>query len=199
MPSRAGKLDMVGMTRAHLADPHIVRKVMDGRENEIRRGVVAPPIASTASTKAARRFRIHNAATGREATIPHVIRKAAGPAKRVVVVGAGAAGLEGCPCRRRARSHGDGAGSTGQAGGQVRLAAQNQRRRELIGIVDWRLSELERLGVDIRYDILAEAGPCPGAFARRGDRCDRRHAAESRRWRRAMISSRRVGPSSPAQ
>ena len=28
-----GKLDMVGMTRAHLADPHIVTKVMDGREH----------------------------------------------------------------------------------------------------------------------------------------------------------------------
>src|SRR5690606_1235694 len=27
-----GKLDMVGMTRAHIADPHIVKKVMEGRE-----------------------------------------------------------------------------------------------------------------------------------------------------------------------
>ena len=44
-----------------------------------------------------------------------------------------------------------------QAGGQVRLAAQNPRRKELIGIVDWRLAELERLGVEIRYDIWAEA------------------------------------------
>ena len=32
----AGKLDMVGMTRAHIADPHIVRKVMEGREHQIR-------------------------------------------------------------------------------------------------------------------------------------------------------------------
>ncbi|TIP61908.1 MAG: N-methylproline demethylase, partial [Mesorhizobium sp.] len=31
-----GKLDMVGMTRAHMADPHIIRKVMEGREHEIR-------------------------------------------------------------------------------------------------------------------------------------------------------------------
>src|SRR5690606_22905704 len=27
----AGKLDMVGMTRAHMADPHIVRKIVEGR------------------------------------------------------------------------------------------------------------------------------------------------------------------------
>src|SRR5699024_6841628 len=32
----AGKLDMVGMTRAHIADPHIALKVMEGREEEIR-------------------------------------------------------------------------------------------------------------------------------------------------------------------
>ena len=47
--------------------------------------------------------------------------------------------------------------ASGQAGGQVRLAAQNPRRKELIGIVDWRLAELERLGVEIRYDTWAEA------------------------------------------
>jgi 2,4-dienoyl-CoA reductase-like NADH-dependent reductase (Old Yellow Enzyme family) len=32
----SGKLDMVGMTRAHMADPHIVRKIVEGREHEIR-------------------------------------------------------------------------------------------------------------------------------------------------------------------
>ncbi|MGB8623340.1 MAG: N-methylproline demethylase, partial [Paracoccaceae bacterium] len=31
-----GLLDMVGMTRAHMADPHIVRKIMEGREDDIR-------------------------------------------------------------------------------------------------------------------------------------------------------------------
>ncbi|HEY0106531.1 MAG TPA: N-methylproline demethylase, partial [Rhizomicrobium sp.] len=32
----SGKLDMVGMTRAHLADPHIARKIAQKREHEIR-------------------------------------------------------------------------------------------------------------------------------------------------------------------
>ena len=31
-----GKLDMVGMTRAHIADPHIVAKIIAGREERIR-------------------------------------------------------------------------------------------------------------------------------------------------------------------
>lgn len=42
------------------------------------------------------------------------------------------------------------------AGGQINLLIRNPRRREMIGIIDWRLSELERLGVEIRYDIYAE-------------------------------------------
>ena len=33
---QSGQLDMVGMTRAHMADPHIVRKIVEGREEDIR-------------------------------------------------------------------------------------------------------------------------------------------------------------------
>ncbi|MFZ1682207.1 MAG: FAD/NAD(P)-binding oxidoreductase, partial [Rhizobiaceae bacterium] len=43
-----------------------------------------------------------------------------------------------------------------RAGGQVMLLTKNPRRKEMIGIVDWRLAELERLGVDLRQGIFAE-------------------------------------------
>ena len=43
------------------------------------------------------------------------------------------------------------------AGGQICLAARNPRRKDLLGIVEWRVGELARLGVDVRYDTLAEA------------------------------------------
>jgi 2,4-dienoyl-CoA reductase-like NADH-dependent reductase (Old Yellow Enzyme family) len=152
----SGKLDMVGMTRAHIADPHIMRKVMEGREHEIR-----PCVGATYCLdriyEGGEALCIHNAATGREATIPHVIARADGARKRVVVVGAGPAGLE---AARVAGERGHTVTvleAASQAGGQIRLAAQNPRRKELIGIVDWRLAELERLGVDIRYDSWAES------------------------------------------
>ncbi|MCX7304596.1 MAG: NADH:flavin oxidoreductase [Hyphomicrobiales bacterium] len=149
-----GKLDMVGMTRAHLADPHIIRKVLEGREHEIR-----PCVGATYCLdriyEGGEALCIHNAATGREATIPHVIAKASGTVKNVVVVGAGAGGLEAARVSAERGHKVTVIEASGQAGGQVRLAAQNQRRRELIGIVDWRLSELQRLGVDIHYDVWA--------------------------------------------
>ena len=42
-------------------------------------------------------------------------------------------------------------------GGQVRLAARNHRRRDLLGIIDWRDGELDRLGVEVRCDTFADA------------------------------------------
>lgn len=159
----SGKLDMVGMTRPHIADPHIVAKVMAGEEHRIR-----PCVGATYCLdriyEGGEALCIHNAATGREATIPHVISRTDGPLRKVVVVGAGPAGLE---AARVAAERGHAVTvleAAGQAGGQIRLAARNPRRRELIGIVDWRLAELERLGVDVRYGVWAEAGDVAALF-----------------------------------
>jgi 2,4-dienoyl-CoA reductase-like NADH-dependent reductase (Old Yellow Enzyme family)/thioredoxin reductase len=152
-----GKLDMVGMTRPHIADPHIVAKVMRGEEHRIR-----PCVGATYCLdriyEGGEALCIHNAATGREGSMQHIIGRSEGPFKKIVVVGAGPAGLE---AARVAAERGHSVAvleASGQAGGQVRLAVQNPRRKELIGIVDWRLAELERLGVEIRYDVWAEEG-----------------------------------------
>ncbi|MBX3576397.1 MAG: NADH:flavin oxidoreductase [Rhizobiaceae bacterium] len=151
-----GKLDMVGMTRAHLAEPHIVRKVMAGEEHRIR-----PCVGATYCLdriyEGGEALCIHNAATGREATIPHVIRPTDGPKRRVVIVGAGPAGLEAARVSAERGHAVTVLEASAHAGGQIRLATQNPRRRELIGIVDWRLAELDRLGVEVRYDVWAEA------------------------------------------
>ena len=152
---REGLVDMVGMTRAHLADPHIVRKIMAGREAEIR-----PCVGATYCLdriyEGGEALCIHNAATGRELTMPHEIARA--PVSRpVVVVGAGPAGLEAARvCAERGHEV-TVLEAMPWAGGQIRLAVRNERRRDLIGIVDWRLAELARLGVDVRYDTFAEA------------------------------------------
>lgn len=149
-----GKLDMVGMTRAHIADPYIVRKITEGREAEIR-----PCVGATYCLdriyEAGEALCLHNAATSREATMPHVIARASG-SKRVVVVGAGPGGLE---AARVAAERGHSVlllEAMPWTGGQVRLAARNPRRRDLLGIIDWRDAELARLGVEVRCDTFAE-------------------------------------------
>ncbi|MGL4528769.1 MAG: FAD-dependent oxidoreductase, partial [Aestuariivirga sp.] len=151
-----GKLDMVGMTRAHIADPHIVRKIAEGREGEIR-----PCVGATYCLdriyEGHEALCIHNPATGREATIPHVISRSTGPRRRIAVVGAGPAGLEAARVSAERGHEVILFEAASQAGGQIRLATQLPRRRELIGIVDWRVAQCERLGVDMRYNTIAEA------------------------------------------
>jgi NADPH-dependent 2,4-dienoyl-CoA reductase/sulfur reductase-like enzyme len=152
----SGKLDMVGMTRAHMADPHIAKKVMEGREHEIR-PCVGMGYCIDRIYFGGEALCIHNAATGREATMPHVVAKPAGPKKRIVVIGAGPAGLE---AARVAAARGHQVTvleAADKAGGQVLITAGLKRRREIMGIIDWRMAECDREGVEFRFNTYAEA------------------------------------------
>ncbi|MEM9574262.1 MAG: FAD/NAD(P)-binding oxidoreductase, partial [Pseudomonadota bacterium] len=98
---------------------------------------------------------MHNAATGRELTMPHEIPKAA-KTKKIVIVGAGPAGLE---AARVAAERGHSVTlfeAQPHAGGQIRLTALNPRRREMISIIDWRVAQCEKHGVEFRFNSWAE-------------------------------------------
>lgn len=153
---RENLIDLVGMTRPHIADPHIIAKIKAGVEHRVRPCVGAnlclDSIYDSGSTKC-----IHNPVTGRELQLVHEIAHTDGAIKRVAVVGAGPAGLEAARVLA-ARGHQVVVLEANKApGGQVRIAAAAPRRRDLIGIVDWRVSELEHAGVEIRCDVYAEA------------------------------------------
>jgi 2,4-dienoyl-CoA reductase-like NADH-dependent reductase (Old Yellow Enzyme family)/thioredoxin reductase len=151
----SGKVDMVGMTRAHMTDPHIVRKIIEKREDDIRPCVGANYCLDRIYQGGAA-YCIHNAATGRELTMPHTIAKA-DRRKKVVIVGAGPAGLE---AARVAGERGHEVvvfEAANDPGGQIRLTAQSERRREMISIIDWRMSQCEKLGVTFHFNTWAEA------------------------------------------
>ncbi|WP_460451536.1 oxidoreductase [Alsobacter sp. SYSU BS001988] len=151
----SGKLDMVGMTRAHIADPHIARKVAEGREAEIR-PCVGMGYCIDRIYFAGEALCIHNAATGREATMPHEVARSGGPARKVVVIGAGPAGLE---AARVAAARGHAVvlfEAADRPGGQVALTAALRRRREIQGVIDWRVAACERDGVALRFNAYAE-------------------------------------------
>ena len=151
----SGKLDMVGMTRAHMADPHIVRKIIEKREDDIR-PCVGANYCLDRIYQGGLAFCLHNPATGREETMPHLIPAAAGK-KRITIVGAGPAGVE---AARVAAERGHAVTvfeAADQPGGQIRLTAQDERRREMISVIAWRMAQCEKKGVQFQFNTFADA------------------------------------------
>lgn len=151
---REGLVDLVGMTRAQIADPYLVEKVVSGNEDRIRPCVGANYCLDAIYYGQGAKC-VHNPATGRELSLPQVVVRAS-RRRRAVVVGGGPAGLE------AARVLGERGHSVvlfeaaSRLGGQVLLASAIPRRRDLVAIVDWRATECLRLNVDIRTDFLAD-------------------------------------------
>ena len=146
-----GLLDMVAMTRAQIAEPHLVRKLRAGEEARIR-----PCVGATHCMSPHRPVCLHNAATGRETAFGHDVGRAP-VRRRVVVVGAGPAGLEAARVAAERGHQVSVLEAASRPGGQVLLAAQADWRRDILGIIDWRVTELARLGAVLRTDLLAEA------------------------------------------
>jgi dimethylglycine catabolism A len=150
-----GMVDMVGMTRAQIADPHMMRKIRNGQEDQIRQCVGANYCID-------RQYLgqdvlcVQNPATSRESTMPHIITKSKGPKRRVVVVGGGPAGLE---AARVSASRGHEVvlfERNKTVGGQVSLAAKAPQREQMAGIIRWLDMENKRLSVDRRVGVEAD-------------------------------------------
>ncbi|HSI41182.1 MAG TPA: NADH:flavin oxidoreductase [Xanthobacteraceae bacterium] len=150
-----GHVDMIAMTRAHIADPHLVKKLIEGRDDDIRQCVGAGYCIDRIYV-GGDALCIQNAATGREATMPHVIARADMP-RKVVVVGAGPGGLEAARvCAERGHTVVLFEKDT-LAGGQINIAAKATWREALSGIPRWLFAQVQKKGVDIRLGTEATA------------------------------------------
>lgn len=151
----SGQLDMVGMTRAHMADPHIVKKITEGREDDIR-----PCVGATYCLdriyQGTPALCIHNPSTGREEELPHEIEPSE-TKKKVVIVGAGPAGLEAAQVAAKRGHKVTVFEAADQPGGQLRLTALTPRKSEMISIIDWRMAQCAAHDVDFRFNTFVEA------------------------------------------
>lgn len=144
-----GLIDLVGMTRAHMADPHLVNNLMNGDEARVR-PCVGASYCRTHKTC------IHNPSTARETSLPHEVRPAP-ERRRAVVVGGGVGGMEAARVLALRKHQVTLFEAGSRLGGQVLLASQGTWRKDLLGVVEWRVAELERLGVEIRVNAYVDA------------------------------------------
>jgi 2,4-dienoyl-CoA reductase-like NADH-dependent reductase (Old Yellow Enzyme family)/thioredoxin reductase len=151
----AGMLDLVGMTRALIADPYLPTKIANKTEDQIRPCVGASMCIDGIYTAGAA-FCIHNPSTGRELELPQEIESAT-KTKKVAVIGGGPGGLEAARTLAEKGHTVTLFEANDSLGGQVNLAIRSARRRDLQGITDWRTQELKRLGVTVKLNSYVDA------------------------------------------
>ncbi|MBW2499746.1 MAG: FAD-dependent oxidoreductase [Deltaproteobacteria bacterium] len=144
---REGKADVIAMARKLLADPELAKKLVEGREKDVRPCIycytcVAQPFFDLPVRCAV------NPVTGNEHTLGRKAAEAAAVPRRVLVVGGGPAGLE---AARLARLRGHEVvlcEKSAQLGGTLRFAALVYEPNE--HLLDWLARQVERVGVDVR-------------------------------------------------
>jgi len=149
----AGQIDVVGMTRALIADPDLPRKTREGRLDDIRTCVGANEGCIDRIYQGRPVTCVQNPATGREAELAEV--RAAATPRNVVVVGGGVAGLE---AARMAATRGHRVvlfEKAPELGGQVLLAARAPERGEYAGIVRFLAAQVQKLAVQVRLGVEA--------------------------------------------
>lgn len=159
-----GPIDMIGFTRAAIADPLIITKTLSGQAERVRpciacnQGCVGQ-LATLGSMGCA-----VNVAAGHEGELSEELVTRTDTPKKVVVVGAGPSGLE---AARLAAMRGHNVvlfEASREVGGMMNFAAKCPTRHGIRDIIVWQEAEVYALGVDVRMnsyadadDILAEA------------------------------------------
>ena len=173
-----GHADMVAMTRQQIADPETVNKMRDGRLDEIRRcigcnqGCIDRLFAVTHSSC------VHNPAAGYERELGIGTLLQATFRRRIVVIGAGPAGMKAAETTARQGHDVILIERRPRTGGQLRLAAGIRGRGEIAGVIDHLDVMIAKYGVDLRlgwsptadevlalnpHHVIVATGSAPGA------------------------------------
>jgi 2,4-dienoyl-CoA reductase-like NADH-dependent reductase (Old Yellow Enzyme family)/thioredoxin reductase len=145
---RDGQMDLVGMVKALIADPHLPNKVKAGRVDDVRYCIGCVQSCAGHVYLGMGVGCIYNPVTGRErewSEVPPAARR-----KKVVVVGGGPAGMEAARLAAERGHHVVLFEKGPRLGGQVNLVMKTPQRGTFEEIILFFERQLPKLGVDIR-------------------------------------------------
>jgi mycofactocin system FadH/OYE family oxidoreductase 2 len=146
---KQGKADAIGWIRPLICDPWLPRKLYDGKIDDIVYCVSDNQncVGRTARIKPI--SCIQNPQAGRETLVPRYRSSARTSGKRVIIVGAGPAGLEAALTAARRGHHVTVHEKEESPGGQLRLARLGPGRSEIWGVIENLTRGLEKLRVPV--------------------------------------------------
>jgi 2,4-dienoyl-CoA reductase-like NADH-dependent reductase (Old Yellow Enzyme family) len=153
---RTGQADLVSIVRGQIADPHLAAKARDGHPDRIRRCISCNQMCWGRRSRDYWISCLVNPSAGREWDWGGDRFTPAPTPARVLVIGAGPAGLE---AARTAAERGHTVTlceAAPEIGGQFRLAGLQPRRAQILDLLGWYDSELARLNVDLRLNTYVD-------------------------------------------
>ncbi len=153
-----GYQDFIGSARSFICDPHWVKKIEEGHPEQIRRCIGCLHCISSFMTNAkiGRSGECAlNPGVGREPSFEEPVRDGYG--RRIVVVGAGIAGLAAAEIMARRGFAVTVLEKSENPGGQIRTASACNLKGKLYWCIEDRLAALKELGVELRFGEEATA------------------------------------------
>jgi 2,4-dienoyl-CoA reductase-like NADH-dependent reductase (Old Yellow Enzyme family)/thioredoxin reductase len=153
----AGEADLVSIVRGQIADPHLARKVTEGRAEDIRGCISCNQMCWGRRSRDYWISCLINPSAGREFEWGGDRFSPAKVPKSVLVVGAGPAGLEAARAAAESGHRVEIVEASSVLGGQFRLAGLQPRRAQILDLMDWYERQFTKLGVTLRLNTYLDA------------------------------------------
>ncbi|MCK4794295.1 MAG: mycofactocin system FadH/OYE family oxidoreductase 2 [Desulfobacteraceae bacterium] len=150
-----GQADMINMVRALIADPGLPNKAREGRDDDIRHCIACNQGCIGRMGMGYTIGCIQNPAAGNEKDLGIGTLKPCDIQKKVVVVGAGPAGLEVARTAALRKHKVILFEKNDEVGGQNIIAGKAAGRQEITGVTRWLLGQVNKLDIDMRLGVEA--------------------------------------------